>query len=77
MSQDIFNSLIIQAQKETVDGVQKLIEEKGIKQKMLSEAQSYAQAAANHINDENSPAPPVFTGIELNDDPNDQSQPSL
>ena len=77
MSQDILDSLIIKAQKETVDGVQKLIEEKGIKQKMLSEAQSYAQAAANHITDESSPAPPIFEGININDDPEDQNATSM
>lgn len=71
MSQDILNSLIIQAQKETVEGVQNLIEEKGIKQKMLSEAQNYAQAAANHLTDESYPEPQTFEGINLNEDPND------
>lgn len=77
MSQDIVNSLIIQAQKETVEGVQNLIEEKGIKQKMLSEAQNYAKAAANHITDESNPAPQVFEGINLNDDPEDPNATSL
>lgn len=48
--------------------VQDLIAEKQIKEKVLQEAQQYAQQAANHIHDPNEPEPEKFVGIEFTGD---------
>ena len=65
MSLDFMNTFLQGTQKETIEGVQKLIDDKKIKEKMLEEAQKYAQQAANHILDESQEAPKVFEGIDL------------
>ena len=55
-------------QREVVEEVQKLVEEKGIKDRVLSEAQQIAQKTANHLLDPSSPAPEVFEGIKTDED---------
>lgn len=71
MSVDYLNGFLATNQKETIEGVQNLIKEKGIKEKMLEEAQNYAQVAANYITDPSKPELPTFPGIPLDSEQDD------
>ena len=66
------NDFIQSTQREVVEEVQKLVESKGIKEKVLSEAQQIAQQTANHLLDPNSPSPEIFKGIELDEESTDE-----
>ena len=59
------NDFIQTTQRDVVEEVQKLVEEKGIKEKVLQEAQAIAQKTANHLLDPNAPAPETYQGISM------------
>lgn len=59
------NDFIQATQKDVVEEVQKLVEEKGIKEKVLQEAQQIAQKTANHLLDSSAPAPETYQGIDI------------
>ena len=69
---ELLSGPIFEAQQETIEAVEKLIEEKGVKAKALAEAQKYAQTVANYIQDPTSKPTESFPGIQLNQEkPND------
>lgn len=69
---DFLNGFIQETQQEVVDGVQQLVESKGIKDKILNEAQDYAQKIANNIiNPDSVELPKQFEGIALSPDTED------
>lgn len=65
---NFLNRFIQDTQQDVVQRVQNLIAEKQIKEKVLHEAQQYAQQAANHIHDPSEPEPEKFSGITLESD---------
>jgi hypothetical protein len=70
---DFLNSFIQTTQADVVEEVQRLVEEKGIKERVLQEAQALAQKQAMHImNPTQCEEPASFTGIELNDEDRDE-----
>lgn len=62
------NDFIQATQKDVVEEVQKLVEEKGIKEKVLQEAQQIAQKTANHLLDNNAPPPETYQGIDISNE---------
>jgi hypothetical protein len=54
------------AQAEVIEQLQRLVEEKGIKEQVLAEAQDLAKIAARHILDENQPELAPFPSIDIN-----------
>ena len=61
-------SFVEGTQKEVVDELQKIVEEKGIKQKVLGEAQEMAKVAARHILDETQPELQEFPSVPVDGD---------
>jgi hypothetical protein len=56
------------AQQEVIQQLQQLVEEKGIKEKVLEEAQELAKIAARHILDESQPELTPFPSIPIDDE---------
>ena len=69
---DMLSQVIDPAQKEVIAEVQKLVEEKGIKEKVMKEAQQLAQKQAIHLMDPSSEEAPVFKGINLEEEDPDE-----
>jgi hypothetical protein len=70
---DFLNSFIQTTQADVVEEVQRLVEEKGIKDKVLQEAQALAHRQAMHImNPTQCEEPESYKGIELNDEDRDE-----
>ena len=62
---DFLSGFIEDTQKEVVEEVQQLVEEKGIKKQVLDEAKKLAQTQAMHIMDPELNEPVSFPGIPL------------
>ena len=69
---DFLDSFIESTQKDVVEEVQQLVQEKGIKQQVLKEAQELAQQQAMHLMNPSSPEPPSYPGIQLEGDEKDE-----
>lgn len=65
------NEFIQSTQQEVVKEVTELVEAKGIKEKVLKEAQAIAQQTANHILDPKAEAPQQYKGITVGSSPED------
>ena len=68
MSDNWMDSFVEGTQKEVVEELQKIVEEKGIKQKVLGEAQEMAKVAARHILDETQPELQEFPSVPVDGD---------
>lgn len=68
----ILDNFIKDTESEVVEEVQRLVDEKGIKAKILEEAQQLATQQANHIINPKSPEPPKFEGLNLDDENMDE-----
>lgn len=62
------NDFIQATQREVVEDVQRIVEERGIKEKVLAEAQEIAQLTANHLLDPQQEPPQEYKGIDINDE---------
>ena len=69
---DFLDNYADSAQEEILNEIQKIVEEKGIKEKILEEAQSLAQQEAMHIIDPKNPESPTFEGINLSSEERDE-----
>lgn len=69
---NILDDILQSTQGTVIEEVQKLVEEKGIKDQVLKEAQQLAQQQAMHIMNPDSPEPPTFPGIQLTGDEEDE-----
>ena len=62
------DSIVSETQQEVVEELQHLVEEKGIKEKVLADAQELAKIAARHILDESQPELQSFPSIPVDGD---------
>ena len=62
------DSVVSETQQEVVEELQHLVEEKGIKEKVLADAQELAKIAARHILDESQPELQSFPSIPVDGD---------
>lgn len=70
---DFLNKFIGQTQADVVTEVQELVERRGIKEKVLQEAQALAQKQAMHImNPDDHDAPETFEGVNLDGEDKDE-----
>ncbi|EAY04892.1 hypothetical protein TVAG_016640 [Trichomonas vaginalis G3] len=60
--------VVSDTQKEVIEELQKLVEEKGIKEKVLADAQEMAKIAARHILDDSQPELQAFPSIPIDGD---------
>lgn len=70
---DFLNKFVAETQSDVVQEVQRLVEEKKIKEKVLQEAQALAQKQAMHImNPEQYEEPETFEGVNLDGEDRDE-----
>jgi hypothetical protein len=62
------DSVVSEKQQEVVSELQRLVDEKGIKEKVLEDAQELAKIAARHILDETQPELQVFPSVPIDGD---------
>jgi hypothetical protein len=62
---DWLDGVVQSTQREVIEELQRLVEEKGIKQRVLEEAQELAKVAARHILDESQPELQAFPSIPI------------
>mgnify|MGYP007039338225 FL=1 len=62
------DNIVSETQQEVVEELQRLVEEKGIKEKVLQDAQELAKIAARHILDESQPELQSFPSIPIDGD---------
>jgi hypothetical protein len=60
--------VVQETQREVIEELQRLVEEKGIKKRVLDEAQELAKVAARHILDESQPELQAFPSIPIEND---------
>ena len=68
MTQNWLEQVVGETQKEVIDELERLVEEKGIKAKVLADAQEMAKVAARHILDESQPELQAFPSIPIDGD---------
>jgi hypothetical protein len=65
---DWLEGVVQETQREVIEELQRLVEEKGIKKRVLDEAQELAKVAARHILDESQPELQAFPSIPIEND---------
>lgn len=68
----LFNEFIQSINKDALERVEKLIEEKGIKEKLEDQTEQLASQCANSIIDPQAPNPPAYKGVDFNKEDPDQ-----